>query len=431
MYYTSTLSWLASAPSDRQISRKTRTGNNPLAYLRTMKRSVAIVGGGPSALLLAAHLDEDKFSVSIYERNGALGRKFLVAGDGGFNLTHSEDLPAFISRYTPAGFFEKIISQFSNTDLRAWLGSIGIETFVGSSRRVFPKEGIKPIQVLNAFLDQLQRKNVTVQTGHKWNGWKNRGLLFEVNYQPITAKADIVIFSLGGSSWKVTGSDGRWTHHFAEKGIDVVPFQPSNCAFAIGWRPDFLEMAEGRSLKNISISKDDKTILGEAVITKFGLEGGAIYALSGGIRSQLNNREEAEIFLDLKPQVSLEQIKEKFEGRGDRSIKKLLRDKMNFTDIQIELIKNALTKPEFTDTGILAERIKKLPLKIMAAAPIDEAISTVGGIALEEIDDNFQLKKLPGHYAIGEMLDWDAPTGGYLLQGCFSMGYALAKHLNG
>ena len=395
-----------------------------------MKKTVAIIGGGSSSLMLAAQLDENKFTVTIYERNAAPGRKFLVAGDGGFNLTHSEELPAFISRYTPPSFFEKIITAFPNKDLQSWLTSIGIETFTGSSKRIFPKEGTKPIEVLNAFLKVLEQKNVTIKTDHKWKGWKNKDLLFDMIMQPVTAKADIVVFALGGSSWKVTGSDGRWINYFAEKGIETVPFQPSNCAFAINWSHDFLAMAEGKSLKNISMSKGDKTILGEAVITKFGLEGGAVYALSGGIRAQLNSKEEAEVFIDLKPQVTLEQIKEKFEERGDRSIKKLLRDKMNFTDIQIELVKSVLSKAEFTDTNTLAERIKKLPLKIMAAAPIDEAISTVGGIALNEIDENFQLKKLPNHFAIGEMLDWDAPTGGYLLQGCFSMGHCLAKHLN-
>ena len=183
-------------------------------------------------------------------------------------------------------------------------------------------------------------------------------------------------------------------------------------------------------MKNIAITKGDKQIAGEAVITKFGLEGGAIYALSGGIRTELNKKNVAQIFIDLKPPFSLDQVKEKLSDRGDRSVKKLLRDKLNFNDLQIELLKSVLSKQEFTDPVLLAERIKKLPLSIMNAAPIDEAISTVGGIALSEIDPDFQLLKLPSNYAIGEMLDWDAPTGGYLLQGCFSMAYCLAKHLN-
>ncbi len=395
-----------------------------------MKKTIAIVGGGSASLLLASLLEESKFSVSVYDCNAALGRKFLVAGDGGFNLTHSEELSSFISRYTPSYFFEKIIPQFTNNDLRNFLSSIGIETFVGSSKRVFPKDGIKPIEVLNAFLNRLEKQHVSIKTNHSWKGWYNKSLLFDVNGQSITVKADIVVFALGGASWKVTGSDGKWVTYFAEKGIEIIPFQPSNCAYAIKWKPDFLEFAEGKPLKNIAISKDDKQILGEAVITKFGLEGGAIYALSSGIRSQLNSKEEAEIFIDLKPHFTLKQINEKFADRGDRSIKKLLRDKMNFTDLQIELLKSTLSKFEFTDVAILAERIKKLPLKIRAAAPLDEAISTVGGVSLTEIDFNFQLNKMPDNYVIGEMLDWDVPTGGYLLQGCFSMAFCLATHLN-
>ncbi len=395
-----------------------------------MKKKIALVGGGAASLMLAALLDENKYGVAIYERNAAVGRKLLVAGDGGFNLTHSEELPAFIQRYTPASFFEPIISQFTNNDLRAWLLSIGIETFVGSSKRIFPKDGTKPIEVLNAIEKVLENKNVIIYTNHTWKGWSNKMLVFETNGLELTVNADVTVFSLGGASWKVTGSDGKWTNFFSEKGLEIIPFQPSNCAFAIAWKPDFLAMAEGKSLKNISLQKGDKKIPGEVVITKFGLEGGAVYALSDGIRTALNDKTEAQLFIDLKPQLTLEQVQDKIANRGTRSIKKLLRDKMNFTDIQIELLKSILTKKEFTDLNILAEKIKSLPLSIIATAPIDEAISTVGGVSLKEIDSNFQLNKIPNHYVIGEMLDWDAPTGGYLLQGCFSMAAVLAKHLN-
>lgn len=401
-----------------------------------MKKSIAIIGGGSAALMLAAHLDETKFDVTIYERNSAAGRKFLVAGDGGFNLTHSEELKKFIQRYTPADFFKPIISSFTNTDLQNWLKNIGIETFVGSSKRIFPIEGIKPIDVLNAILNELKRKNVSIKTNHVWKGWENNKIIFEtpdsnVILSGVEGKAaDITIFALGGSSWKVTGSDGSWTNYFAEKGIEITPFQASNCAYEVKWKNEFLTSAEGKILKNISIKCDNNERKGELTITKFGLEGGAIYALSPQIRKQLNNTGTAEIFIDLKPSLTIEKIKDKFSARGNRSIKKLLIDRLNFDDTLIELLKTLLSKDDFTYLEILASKIKNLPITITSSAPIDEAISTVGGIALSEIDSNFELKKLPNTYCIGEMLDWDAPTGGYLLQGCFSMGFKLAKNLN-
>lgn len=370
-------------------------------------------------MMLAAHLNEEKFDVTIYEGNSAVGRKFLVAGDGGFNLTHSEELERFISRYTPVDLFKNLISSFTNNDLRDWLKRIGIETFVGSSKRIFPVEGIKPIDVLNAILTELKRKKVHLVTNHLWKGFDDTEI-----------KADIIVFALGGSSWKVTGSNGAWTKYFSDKGIDIVPFQPSNCAYEVKWKDEFISMVEGRSLKNISIKCNAKEIKGELVITKFGLEGGAIYALSPEIRERLNKDGFAIVHLDLKPSLSLEQIKEKFKGREDRTIKKLLIDRLNLDETQIQLLKALLNKEEFTDLDELAKKIKDLPLELTSSAPLDDAISTVGGISLNEIDANLQLKKIPNAYCIGEMLDWDAPTGGYLLQGCFSMGYCLADHLN-
>ncbi|MDP1743947.1 MAG: NAD(P)-dependent oxidoreductase [Bacteroidota bacterium] len=395
-----------------------------------MKRAIAIIGGGPAAMMLAATLNEQKFDVTIYEKNSALGRKFLVAGDGGFNLTHSENTEQFISRYTPASFFSSIITSFTNTDLRNWLTNIGIETFVGSSKRVFPLKGIKPIDVLNAILAVLKKKNVSIKTRHTWKGWNNNELIFETANQPINVKVDIAIFALGGGSWQVTGSDGSWTNYFSEKEIDIIPFQASNCAYEIKWGNEFIKIAEGASLKNISLKCGDKEKKGELVITRFGLEGGSIYALSAEIRKQLNSNNTAKIFLDLKPSLTVVEIKNKISNKGNKSLSKHLENELNLNPVQLALLKTVLSKTDFTNIETLSEKIKNLELIITSAAPVDEAISTVGGISLNEIDNNFQLKKLPGQYVIGEMLDWDAPTGGYLLQGCFSMGYFLAKRLN-
>jgi uncharacterized flavoprotein (TIGR03862 family) len=395
-----------------------------------MKRAIAIIGGGPAAMMLAATLDELKFEVTIYEKNNALGRKFLVAGDGGFNLTHSEETEPFISRYTPASFFLNIISSFTNTDLRNWLNSIGIETFVGSSKRVFPAKGIKPIDVLNAILGVLNKKNVSIKTRHTWRGWNNNELIFETANQTINVKTDITIFALGGGSWKVTGSDGKWINYFSEKGIEIIPFQASNCAYEIKWETGFIKIAEGALLKNISLKCGDKEKKGELVITKLGLEGGSIYALSPEIRQQLNLTNKAKIFLDLKPSLTVSEIKNKISNKGNKSLSKHLENELNLNQVQLALLKTVLSKTDFTNIETLSEKIKNLELIITSAAPIDEAISTVGGISLNEIDNTFQLKKISGNYVIGEMLDWDAPTGGYLLQGCISMAYCLAKKLN-
>jgi uncharacterized flavoprotein (TIGR03862 family) len=395
-----------------------------------MKKSLAIIGGGASALMLASQLDERKFDVTIYERNAALGRKLLVAGKGGFNLTHSEEKELFISRYIPDFFFKKIILEFSNIDLTKWFSEIGINTYIGSSKRVFPVKGIKPIDVLNAMIINLKKINISIKTNYIWKGWKNKDLIFETNNETKYIKPDITVFALGGCSWKVTGSDGSWTNYFIEKGIAIIPFQASNCAFEIKWNADFLKNSEGKQLKNISFTCGNTTKKGEAVITKFGLEGGVIYALSNELRKQLNTNQQANILLDLKPQLTVDEIKKKFYQRGNRSIKKMLNDLLHINDTAVELLKSILTKEQFTDVDMLAHCIKQLPLTVTSAAPIDDAISTVGGISLTEINTDFQLKKMPGNYVIGEMLNWDAPTGGYLLQACFSMGYCLAAELN-
>jgi uncharacterized flavoprotein (TIGR03862 family) len=394
------------------------------------KQTLAIIGSGPSAMMLAASLNPDDWEVTIYEKNFAPGRKFLVAGDGGFNLTHSEEITQFITKYTPSGFLKKCLLSFTNTDLINWLKKTGIDTYVGSSKRIFPVKGTKPIDVLNAFLKELKSKNVQLKTQYKWIGWnENNELLFSHNKEEHIVSANKVVFALGGASWSKTGSDGMWTSLFEAKGINIAPFQSSNCAYQVKWNKDFLKIAEGKILKNISLSCEDKQKEGEVVITKFGLEGGAVYALSPQIRKQLNQHKDATVFIDLKSVFSPEEIQSRLSGKGNRSFSKLLEEELNFTDVQIALLKAILSKEEYTNISVLADRIKKLPLQIAGMASLNDAISTVGGIALDEVDEDFQVKQLPGSYVIGEMLDWDAPTGGYLLQGCFSMGHYLAEVL--
>ncbi len=395
-----------------------------------MKKSVAIIGGGPAALMLACTLDEKKFDITIYEKNFALARKFLVAGDGGFNLTHSENIDSFVSRYTPNNFLEPCLRAFTNEDLRVWLKKIGIEAFVGSSKRVFPTKGIKPIDVLNAILEELKKKTVSIKTLHEWKGWNKDELIFDYKGEKINVGADFTVFALGGASWSKTGSDGGWTKLLEDRGVVIIPFQPSNCTYKIDWEKGFISQWEGKSLKNISLSCGGAEKKGELVITKFGIEGGAVYALSAQIRKQFLTKNGAVVFIDLKPGFSAEEIKKKLLIIKSGSLTQNLKDQLNLSALQIALLKSASTKEEFTDIEKLCKKIKSLPLQISGMAPIDEAISTVGGISLNEVDENFQLKKLPTYFAIGEMLDWDAPTGGYLLQACFSMGRFLATSLN-
>lgn len=397
-----------------------------------MKRKVSIIGGGASALILGCELNTRSFEVAIYEKNAAPGRKFLVAGEGGLNLTHSENEKAFLARYTPPGFLKPAFTHFSNKHLIEWINALGIETYIGSSGRVFPKKGIKPIEVLNAMLNKIRHNKVKILTRHTWKGFSpDGGSIMEHNGQQFEIKSDMVIFCLGGASWPVTGSTGDWSGHFVKKGIRVDPFQASNCAFAVQWDEGLISKTEGKALKNISVTCGDKTHLGEMVITRFGLEGSGIYPLSPEIRMQLNKYKRAEVFIDFRPGFTADAIRGKLQAkRSSVSLTDWLKAELKLSSAQVALLKHHVPKEDYLDTARLPEHIKHLKLLVSGVGPVDEAISTVGGIALEEIDDTFRLKKMPDHFAIGEMLDFDAPTGGYLLQSCFSMGKFVADHLN-
>lgn len=393
------------------------------------KQSIAIIGGGPAALIFAAFVDAEKFDVTIYEKNKQLGRKFLVAGKGGFNLTHSEDIQAFIQRYTPIDFLEDALSNFTNVDLRDWLESIGIETFVGSSNRIYPKKGIKPIEVLDAILLFLKKKGVHFQFEQEWKGWNdNNELLFGISASSMTeVKADKVVFALGGASWSVTGSKGDWLSVFAEKNIQTVAFQASNCAFEVDWKSKFISKNEGEPIKNCAISCNGKTQKGEVVITKFGIEGNAIYALSPQIRTGLKQNNVAPITIDFKPTLTDNDVRKKLSNSKKTKITEILKHDLKLSRSEIDLLKTYTSKEEFLSIEKLVSLIKNFPLNLIGTASIEEAISTAGGIDRNALSQYYEIENLPNHYCIGEMVDWDAPTGGYLLQGCFSMGVFLAK----
>lgn len=397
-----------------------------------MKKTISIIGGGASALILGCELDPKKYTIGIYEKNTALARKFLVAGDGGLNLTHSEDEAKFILRYTPSEFLETSFKHFSNKDLVVWLNNLGIETFVGSSGRIFPKKDLKPIEVLNSLEEKIKNNHVTINFKHEWNGFlSNNELLFKTPAGNKQLQSDVVIFCLGGASWPVTGSKGEWITYFNAKGIKTIPFKASNCSFNINWPKEIIKSIEGKPLKNISITCANKVNAGEIVLTSFGIEGSGVYPLSPQIREELNKFGHAKIYIDLKPLLSSEDALKKItNSRSKLSYTENIVKQLNLNKTQIILLKSVMSKSDFLNPIKFVNNLKNLELLISSLGPIEDAISSVGGISLTEISEDFELKKIKNNFVIGEMLDYDAPTGGYLLQSCFSMGKHLADHLN-
>lgn len=395
-----------------------------------IKPTVHIIGGGTAALFLAAALDTKYYNGIIYERNKAPGRKFLVAGDGGLNLSYDESPEKMLARYSPTSLFEPLIPFLNVEYLRDWFQRLGIETYVGSSNRVFPKAGIKPISVLKALLDTITRNGVSLKTEHEWIGFsKANKVLIRNPEETKEIEEGIIVFALGGASWKKTGSTGEWLSFFEERKIEVKPFQPSNCAFEIKWPPGFSEKIAGIPVKNTVIKCGAKAIHGEVILTAFGIEGSGIYPHSGCIRKALNECGEAIVYLDFKPVWTEARIVEALKtGKG--SITDRLRHALKLPPPVILMLRQFLTKDIFTNTEALASAIKSFPLQITATGPLDEAISTVGGIACHEVDAHFELKKMKGHFVIGEQLDWDAPTGGYLITGCFAQAMHLASFFN-
>lgn len=391
-------------------------------------KNLTIIGGGAAALMLAAEVDTTKYKVTIYEKKKSFGRKFLVAGEGGLNLTFNSSIEELINQYSPSEFMEDSLRAFSNKGLIQWLNNIEVPTFVGSSNRVFPEKGIKPIEVLNKIVDYISTKGITFKFSSEWKGWNEKGdLLFE--NEEVT-QSDITVFALGGASWKVTGSDGKWNELFEKHGIKVNDFRAANCAFEVDWDKNFISTHEGKPLKNIALAFEELSAKGELVISKFGLEGNAIYALSEKIQDKLFSEESVTIYLDLKPTLTVEQIKSKYKNSKQSKVTDILNKDLKIDRTAIGILKQFTDKDTFSNLVELAKIIKAIPIVIKSADDIDKAISTLGGINLNEVDQNFQLKQIKNSYAIGEMLDWYAPTGGYLLQGSFSMGFSLAKHLN-
>lgn len=393
---------------------------------------VAVVGGGPAGLMAATILSEAGLPVDLFDAKSSAGRKFLVAGHGGLNLTHSEQAEPFAARYgNNAEIFRKLLAVFSPGDLRAWLRGLGVETFVGTSGRVFPKETKAP-DILKTWLETLARRGVSFHYRHRWQGFSETGapLFLTGTGVLLECPAQGVLLALGGASWPQTGSDGSWASILAAREVRLEPFRPANCGVEVAWSEYFRTRFSGKPLKNVLLRCGDHHATGDAMVTSHGLEGGPVYALSGVIRDLLDTGSPVPVFLDLKRDLPLERLREKLEQRrAKESLANFLRKAIHLTGPSYSLLRETCPPEELKEPAILAERIKNLPVLVTKTRPLAEAISSAGGVAFTEVNADLMLRKLPGVFVAGEMLDWEAPTGGYLLQGAFTTGYHAAQGL--
>ncbi|MFN8383994.1 MAG: TIGR03862 family flavoprotein [Anaerolineales bacterium] len=391
-------------------------------------KTVAIIGGGPAGLMAAEVLNGHGLQVDVYDSMSSLGRKFLMAGKSGLNLTHSEPFEKFVSRYgNRKAEIEKWLMRFSPDDLREWARGLGVETFIGTSGRVFPKE-MKASPLLRAWLKRLDEAGVHVHLRHKWMGHittDTNSLSFECETPDglKTIQADAVILALGGGSWARLGSSGEWVQWLNQAGVKVEALKPSNCGFDVAWSPFFKEKFDGQPIKSVVLTFGEFHQQGEFIVTKEGVEGSLVYAASAWMRDEIFSNGSAVMQLDLAPDKTEAQLVERLsKPRGSRSMASHLEKAVGMKGVKAGLLREFVPKDEFTDMGRLAFYIKQLPVPLIATRPLDEAISSAGGVSFDSLDESLMLKTLPGVFCVGEMLDWEAPTGGYLLTACFASG---------
>ncbi len=388
------------------------------------------MGGGPAGLLAAQHLAEAGYRVQVFEQKATVGRKFLVAGHGGFNLTNGEAPAAFALRYGAATpFFKQALAYFSPTHLRQWAADLGIGTFVGTSGRVFPEAQHKPADLLRAWLRRLAELGVELKTRHRWLGFAGPSglrLLNETTNQEFTLEPAATVLALGGASWPQTGSDGHWVPFLAEIGVRCQPFAPSNCGAEVVWSAFFKEKVGRAPLKNIALSCGGHTVRGELMLTDYGVEGTPVYALTPQLRAALAQSQPAWLHLNLKPDVAPAEVQRRLaRRRPGESLASFLGNTFSLK-VPVPTLLRELAAPAAELVGSLTA----LPIPVSGLRPLAEAISSAGGVAFSAVDNNLMLRERPGTFIAGEMLDWEAPTGGYLLQGCMSTGAWVAKSIS-
>ena len=397
-----------------------------------MKTKVTIIGGGPTGLMAAYILSRNNFNVTIYDRKPTLGRKFLLAGRGGLNITHSECKEEFLKKYgKAANIFEKILENFSQKNLMDFCEMLGEKTFIGSSGRVFPKS-FKASPLLRSWLYTLKNQDVTMKTNHDWIGWDDNKLIFKTETTNIIVDPNITLLALGGLSWPKLGSDGSWIKILEKDDIKISKIQPTNCGFFVKWSNIFKNRFAGYPLKSIELSFKDQKIKGEFIITKEGIEGGVIYSISSMLRENINEMGYAEVIIDLKPDFSIEKIRRLLlKPKLKLSTTNYLRKILNLSEVAIGLLMEFKNKEGKNNQQIsnLAHIIKNYKIILDKPFSIDRCISTAGGISFKSINKDFTLINKPNTYVAGEMLDWEAPTGGYLLQACISNGAFVANSI--
>ncbi len=394
-------------------------------------KSVTVIGGGPAGLMAAEVLAQGGIEVDVYDAMPSVGRKFLLAGVGGMNITHSEPFESFVSRYgARAAEVRPLLEAFPPEALRAWIHGLGVETFVGSSGRVFPKD-MKAAPLLRAWLHRLREAGVRFHVRHRWLGWDETGeLRFAAPGGEVTVNVDAVVLALGGGSWAKLGSDGAWVPVLAQRGIGIAPLVPSNCGFDVagGWSEHLRTRFAGQPLKTVALRFTDADgrlheRRGELMLSDTGIEGSLVYALSAPLRDTIAAQGAVEVRLDLAPDKTPERvIAEVAHPRGARSLSSHLQSRAGIKGAKMALLREILSAEQLNDPVQLANAIKSLPITLSALRPLDEAISSAGGVRFTALDEHLMLRDLPGVFCAGEMLDWEAPTGGYLLTACFASG---------